>query len=158
MRDLFHGSLLFRKITYHKVDFVGCGGGAGAVSLHAADGFFNATCRKNTRPGALFAIPVHVFRATTSTRALAARPNSCRRFHNEILLTTKHFTDGLNRRNMFNFTPLLGARSASPASQSLLEFDGGIKILVDVGWDESFDIEKLKDIEKCVLVEFYCPY
>ncbi|KAL5424367.1 hypothetical protein PMIN04_003287 [Paraphaeosphaeria minitans] len=51
---------------------------------------------------------------------------------------------------MFTFTPLLGAQSASPASQSLLEFDGGIKVLVDVGWDESFDVEKLKEIEKHV--------
>ncbi|KAF2272138.1 uncharacterized protein EI97DRAFT_386439 [Westerdykella ornata] len=49
---------------------------------------------------------------------------------------------------MFNFTPLLGAQSSSPASQSLLEFDGGIKILIDVGWDESFDVAKLKQIEK----------
>ena len=49
---------------------------------------------------------------------------------------------------MFNFTPLLGAQSASPASQSLLEFDGGIKILIDVGWDESFDVEKLKELER----------
>lgn len=51
---------------------------------------------------------------------------------------------------MFTFTPLLGAQSASPASQSLLEFDGGVKVLVDVGWDESFDVEKLKEIEKYV--------
>lgn len=51
---------------------------------------------------------------------------------------------------MFTFTPLLGALSASPASQSLLEFDGGIKVLVDVGWDDSFDVEKLKEIEKYV--------
>lgn len=49
---------------------------------------------------------------------------------------------------MFNFTPLLGAQSASAASQSLLELDGGIKILVDVGWDESFDAEKLKELER----------
>ncbi|KAJ4347217.1 uncharacterized protein N0V89_011156 [Didymosphaeria variabile] len=49
---------------------------------------------------------------------------------------------------MFTFTPLLGAQSASSASQSLLEFDGGIKVLVDVGWDEGFDVEKLKEIEK----------
>ncbi|KAF2147039.1 uncharacterized protein K452DRAFT_354521 [Aplosporella prunicola CBS 121167] len=49
---------------------------------------------------------------------------------------------------MFNFTPLLGAQSTSPASQSLLELDGGIKILVDVGWDESFDVEKLKELER----------
>jgi cleavage and polyadenylation specificity factor subunit 2 len=53
---------------------------------------------------------------------------------------------------MFNFTPLLGAQSASPASQSLLEFDGGVKVLVDVGWDEGFDAEKLKEIEKYVLL------
>ena len=51
---------------------------------------------------------------------------------------------------MFNFTPLLGAHSASPASQSLLEFDGGVKVLIDVGWDESFDTAKLKEIEKYV--------
>ncbi|KAF2661678.1 cleavage and polyadenylation specificity factor subunit 2 [Lophiostoma macrostomum CBS 122681] len=51
---------------------------------------------------------------------------------------------------MFNFTPLLGAQSASPASQSLLEFDGGVKVLVDVGWDESFDVEKLREIERLV--------
>ena len=49
---------------------------------------------------------------------------------------------------MFNFTPLLGAQSVSPASQSLLEFDGGIKVLIDVGWDESFDVEKLREIER----------
>ncbi|KAK7532873.1 beta-lactamase-like protein [Phyllosticta citribraziliensis] len=49
---------------------------------------------------------------------------------------------------MFNFTPLLGAQSTSPASQSLLELDGGIKILVDVGWDETFDVEKLKELER----------
>jgi cleavage and polyadenylation specificity factor subunit 2 len=52
--------------------------------------------------------------------------------------------------NMFNFTPLLGAQSTSPASQSLLEFDGGVKVLIDVGWDESFDTAKLKEIEKYV--------
>ncbi|KAF2106320.1 beta-lactamase-like protein [Lophiotrema nucula] len=51
---------------------------------------------------------------------------------------------------MFNFTPLLGAQSASAASQSLLEFDGGIKILIDVGWDEGFDAQKLKELEKHV--------
>ena len=49
---------------------------------------------------------------------------------------------------MFTFTPLLGARSSSPASQSLLELDGGVKVLIDVGWDESFDVEKLKDLER----------
>ena len=51
---------------------------------------------------------------------------------------------------MFTFTPLLGAQSESPASQSLLEFDGGVKILVDVGWDEGFDGEMLLELEKCV--------
>lgn len=51
---------------------------------------------------------------------------------------------------MFTFTPLLGAQSDSPASQSLLELDGGVKILIDVGWDEAFDAEKLSALEKCV--------
>ncbi|KAK4614243.1 Cleavage and polyadenylation specificity factor subunit 2 [Fulvia fulva] len=51
---------------------------------------------------------------------------------------------------MFNFTPLLGAQSDSPASQSLLELDGGVKILVDVGWDETFDAETLHAIEQHV--------
>jgi hypothetical protein len=54
----------------------------------------------------------------------------------------------LSASTMFNFTPLLGALSSSPASQSLLEFDGGIKVLIDVGWDESFDISTLKEIER----------
>jgi cleavage and polyadenylation specificity factor subunit 2 len=49
---------------------------------------------------------------------------------------------------MFTFCPLLGAQSESAASQSLLELDGGVKILIDVGWDESFDVEKLKELEK----------
>lgn len=49
---------------------------------------------------------------------------------------------------MFNFTPLLGAHSSSPASQSLLEFDGGVKVLIDVGWDEGFDVAKLKEVER----------
>lgn len=51
---------------------------------------------------------------------------------------------------MFSFTPLLGAQSASPASQSLLEFDGGIKVLIDVGWDENFKAEDLIELEKYV--------
>ena len=51
---------------------------------------------------------------------------------------------------MFTFTALLGAQSSSPASQSLLELDGGIKILVDVGWDDSFDATKLQELEKHV--------
>ncbi|TQS38310.1 hypothetical protein Golomagni_01183 [Golovinomyces magnicellulatus] len=51
---------------------------------------------------------------------------------------------------MFIFRSLLGAQSGSAASQSLLELDGGVKILIDVGWDESFNIEKLKELEKHV--------
>jgi cleavage and polyadenylation specificity factor subunit 2 len=50
--------------------------------------------------------------------------------------------------SMFNFTPLLGAHSPSPASQSLLEFDGGVKVLIDVGWDETFAVDKLKEVER----------
>jgi len=49
---------------------------------------------------------------------------------------------------MFNFCPLQGALSQSPASQSLLELDGGVKVLVGLGWDESFDPKKLKELEK----------
>lgn len=50
---------------------------------------------------------------------------------------------------MFTFTPLLGAQSSgSRASQSVLELDGGIKILVDVGWDEDFDTRALAELEK----------
>ncbi|KAG0647084.1 Cleavage factor two 2 [Hyphodiscus hymeniophilus] len=51
---------------------------------------------------------------------------------------------------MFTFCPLLGAQSESAASQSLLELDGGVKVLIDVGWDESFDVEKLRELEKHV--------
>ncbi|KAK1831253.1 cleavage factor two protein 2 [Podospora conica] len=51
---------------------------------------------------------------------------------------------------MFSFCPLQGALSDSVASQSLLELDGGVKVLIDVGWDESFDVEKLKELEKQV--------
>jgi len=51
---------------------------------------------------------------------------------------------------MFTFTSLLGAQSESSASQSLLELDGGVKVLIDVGWDETFDVEKLKELEKQV--------
>jgi cleavage and polyadenylation specificity factor subunit 2 len=51
---------------------------------------------------------------------------------------------------MFTFSPLQGALSESAASQSILELDGGIKILVGVGWDESFDVTKLKELEKYV--------
>jgi hypothetical protein len=52
--------------------------------------------------------------------------------------------------SMFTFTSLLGAQSNSPASQSLLELEGGIKVLVDVGWDESFDVDLLKSLEQFV--------
>ncbi|KAK0649450.1 beta-lactamase-like protein [Cercophora newfieldiana] len=51
---------------------------------------------------------------------------------------------------MFSFCPLQGALSESTASQSLLELDGGVKVLVNVGWDETFDVEKLKELEKQV--------
>ena len=49
---------------------------------------------------------------------------------------------------MFNYTALLGAQSNSAASQSLLELDGGVKILIDVGWDEEFASENLKELER----------
>lgn len=50
---------------------------------------------------------------------------------------------------MFTFTPLLGAHSSgSKASQSILELDGGVKILVDVGWDETFDASALAELER----------
>lgn len=49
---------------------------------------------------------------------------------------------------MFNFTPLLGAQTRSSASQSLLELDGGVKILIDVGWDDAFDVAELKLLER----------
>ena len=49
---------------------------------------------------------------------------------------------------MFNFTPLLGARSSSEASQSLLELEGSIKVLIDVGWDSDFNVAKLKKLER----------
>ncbi len=49
---------------------------------------------------------------------------------------------------MFQFTALLGALSNAPASQSLLALDGGVKVLIDVGWDDSFDVEKLQNLER----------
>lgn len=50
---------------------------------------------------------------------------------------------------MFTFTPLLGAQfTSSRASQSILELEGDIKILVDVGWDETFDVLQLAELEK----------
>ncbi|KAM0718048.1 hypothetical protein Q7P37_006380 [Cladosporium fusiforme] len=51
---------------------------------------------------------------------------------------------------MFTFTPLLGAQSVSPASSSLLELDGGVKILIDAGWDSSFASSKLDHITQHV--------
>lgn len=51
---------------------------------------------------------------------------------------------------VFTFTPLLGAQSASPASSSLLELDGGVKILIDVGWDSTFATSKLDHIAQHV--------
>lgn len=51
---------------------------------------------------------------------------------------------------MFNFIPLLGAQSSTSASQSLLELDGGVKVLIDVGWDERFTVSKLKSLERWV--------
>ncbi|PHH77949.1 hypothetical protein CDD80_7572 [Ophiocordyceps camponoti-rufipedis] len=51
---------------------------------------------------------------------------------------------------MFSFCPLQGALSESTASQYLLELDGGVKVLVDLGWDESFDVDKLEELEKHV--------
>ncbi|KAK2626218.1 hypothetical protein QTJ16_004480 [Diplocarpon rosae] len=51
---------------------------------------------------------------------------------------------------MFTFCSLLGAQSESTASQSILELDGGVKVLIDVGWDETFDVAKLKELEKQV--------
>lgn len=59
---------------------------------------------------------------------------------------------------MFTFSPLLGAQSASPASQSLLEFDGGVRILIDVGWDETFDAGKLRQIELYVSATMVCKH
>lgn len=49
---------------------------------------------------------------------------------------------------MFIFRSLLGAQTDSAAVQSLLEFDGGVKILIDVGWDECFEIDKLQQLER----------
>lgn len=49
---------------------------------------------------------------------------------------------------MFTFCPLQGALSESTASQSLLELDGGVKVLVDLGWDETFNVERLEELEK----------
>ena len=53
---------------------------------------------------------------------------------------------------MLTFCPLQGALTESSASQSLLELDGGVKVLVDLGWDGNFDIEQLKELERCVML------
>ena len=57
---------------------------------------------------------------------------------------------------MFTFCPLQGALSESTACQSLLELDGGVKILVDLGWDESFDTQQLKELERYYI--FYTAF
>ncbi|KAK6495052.1 hypothetical protein TWF481_003079 [Arthrobotrys musiformis] len=49
---------------------------------------------------------------------------------------------------MFQFIPLLGAQSTSRASASLLLLDNDIKILVDCGWAEPFNVDDLAQIEK----------
>ena len=49
---------------------------------------------------------------------------------------------------MFTFTPLLGAQTEDSAVQSLLEFDGGVKVLVDVGWDDTFNADKLYELDR----------
>lgn len=61
---------------------------------------------------------------------------------------TAHGDEAETTLTMFTFTPLLGALSGSPTSQSLLEFEGGVKVLIDVGWDETFDVEKLRALER----------
>jgi cleavage and polyadenylation specificity factor subunit 2 len=57
---------------------------------------------------------------------------------------------------MFTFTPLLGAQTNSSASQSIIELDGGVKILVDVGWDEGFDLGQLTDLERSSTLKTAC--
>jgi cleavage and polyadenylation specificity factor subunit 2 len=62
---------------------------------------------------------------------------------------------------MFTFTPLQGAKSDSTAVQSILELDGGVKVLVDVGWDETFDPQQLKELEKyasLLIASYVCPF
>lgn len=49
---------------------------------------------------------------------------------------------------MFNFLSLRGAQSSSSASQSILELDGGVKILIDCGWDSDFSTDSLVDLER----------
>lgn len=50
---------------------------------------------------------------------------------------------------MFKFIPLLGGKSVSAAVQSLLEFEGGVKVLIDLGWGDDFDVADLKPLERC---------
>jgi hypothetical protein len=63
---------------------------------------------------------------------------------------------------MFIFRSLQGALSESPASQSLLELDGGVKVLIGLGWDESFDPARLQELEKYVVPQYgsflYFPF
>lgn len=51
---------------------------------------------------------------------------------------------------MFTFTPLAGAHTEASSIQSLLEFEGGVKILIDVGWSDAFDPAQLKELERQV--------
>lgn len=57
---------------------------------------------------------------------------------------------------MFTFTPLHGAQTNSSALQSIIELDGGVKILVDVGWEESFDVGQLSDVERLMVLSLAC--
>lgn len=47
------------------------------------------------------------------------------------------------------FTPLLGAQSEAPLC-SLLEV-GGIRFLIDCGWDDSFDVRLLEPVIRYAL-------
>ncbi|KAK9485535.1 beta-lactamase-like protein [Lipomyces starkeyi] len=52
---------------------------------------------------------------------------------------------------MFTFTPLLGAASSTAttlASQSLLTFDQNVRVLIDVGWNDKFDLKLLSELER----------
>ena len=49
---------------------------------------------------------------------------------------------------MLTYSPLQGALSEATLSQSLLELEGGVKVLVNVGWDETFDAAQLRELEK----------
>lgn len=59
---------------------------------------------------------------------------------------------------MFTFTALHGAQTDSNASQSIIELDGGVKILVDVGWDEKFDVAQLSDLERWLISIGPCTF